>query len=273
MPDSHIHMIAVCGVGMASLAGLLQARGYRVTGSDQNVYPPMSTYLESIGLEVMSGFSPEHITPAPDLVIIGNAVSRANPEAEAVLSQELPYLSFPQALGRFLIGRRESLVVAGTHGKTTTTALAAWVLKCAGLDPGFFVGGVPLNFGSGWGAGSGNHVVLEGDEYDTAFFDKRPKFVHYRPHDVILTSIEFDHADIYRDLNHVKSSFGALVDLIPAAGRLVYCGDYADAAEVAARARCRAVSYGSSNISDWSAADIRRADGKTFFTPIFRSSA
>src|ERR1051325_8802401 len=273
LPGSYIHMIAVCGVGMASLAGLLQARGYRVTGSDQNIYPPMSTYLDSIGLEVMAGFAADHISPAPDLVIIGNAVTRTNPEAAAVLERNLPYLSFPQALGQFLIGSRQSFVVAGTHGKTTTTALAAWVLKCAGLDPGFFVGGVPLDFGSGWGVGSGNHVVLEGDEYDTAFFDKRPKFIHYRPRDVILTSIEFDHADIYRDLEHVKSSFGDLVDLIPATGRLVYCADYTDVVAVAARARCRTVAYGSSNISDWSAADIRRADGKTFFTPIFRSSA
>jgi UDP-N-acetylmuramate: L-alanyl-gamma-D-glutamyl-meso-diaminopimelate ligase len=270
---SHIHLIAVCGVGMASLAGLLQARGYRVTGSDQNVYPPMSTYLQSIGLEVMAGFTAEHLSPAPDLVIIGNAVTRTNPEAEAVVKQELPYISFPEALGKFLIGSRQSLVIAGTHGKTTTTALAAWVLQCAGLDPGFFVGGVPLNFGSGWGAGSGNHVVLEGDEYDTAFFDKRPKFVHYRPHDVILTSVEFDHADIYRDLDHVKASFRDLVNLIPGAGRLVFCSDFPAAAEVAARAGCSVIAYGSSKESDWTVSDIRRVDGKTLFDPCYRGAA
>src|SRR5919198_699526 len=159
-PGSHIHLIAVCGVGMASLAGLLQAQGYRVTGSDQIVYPPMSTYLTEIGIEVLSGFKSEHISNRPALVIIGNAVSRGNPEAEAVLNQRIPYISFPQALGKFLIGTRQSLVVAGTHGKTTTTALAAWVLACAGLEPGFFVGGVPINFGSGWDPGKGNYVVI-----------------------------------------------------------------------------------------------------------------
>ncbi|HEX9455182.1 MAG TPA: Mur ligase domain-containing protein, partial [Candidatus Binatia bacterium] len=183
-PGSHIHLVAICGVGMASLAGLLQSRGYRVTGSDQNVYPPMSTYLAQVGIPVLTGFHAEHLLPRPDLVVIGNAVSRGNPEAEAVISQNIPYISFPQALGEYLIGTRHSIVIAGTHGKTTTTALAAWVLTAAGLDPGFFVGGVPLNFGSGWKPGGGNHVVLEGDEYDTAFFDKGPKFLHYRPTDV-----------------------------------------------------------------------------------------
>jgi len=142
----HIHLIAACGVGMASLAGLLQARGYRVTGSDQNIYPPMSTYLTEIGIDVLAGYQPEHLSPRPDLVVVGNAVSRSNPEAQEVLNQNIPYISFPQALGQFLIGSRMSVAVAGTHGKTTTTALAAWVLTCAGLDPGFFIGGVPLNY-------------------------------------------------------------------------------------------------------------------------------
>src|SRR6476660_8192167 len=158
-PNSHIHLIAVCGVGMASLAGLLKSQGYRVTGSDQNVYPSMSTYLQGIGIPILSGYREEHLSPRPDLVVIGNAVSRGNPEAEAVISQNIPYISFPQALGEFLIDTRNSIVVTGTHGKTTTTALAAWVLTVAGLDPGFFVGGVPLNFGSGWHPGGGRHVV------------------------------------------------------------------------------------------------------------------
>src|SRR4030095_6852717 len=167
--NSHIHLIAICGVGMASLAGLLKSQGYHVTGSDQNIYPPMSTYLMEIGIEVQPGFDAAHLGNRPDLVIIGNAVSRGNPEAEAVLNAGTPHLSFPQALGRFLIGARQSVVIAGTHGKTTTSAMAAWVLTCAGLNPGFFVGGVPLNFSSGWNVGNGNHVVLEGDEYDSAF--------------------------------------------------------------------------------------------------------
>jgi UDP-N-acetylmuramate: L-alanyl-gamma-D-glutamyl-meso-diaminopimelate ligase len=266
-PGSHIHLIAVCGVGMASLAGLLKSRGYRVTGSDQNVYPPMSTYLAEIGIEVLSGYRAEHLAPQPDLVVIGNAISRGNPEAEAVIGRNLAYISFPQALGEFLIGARRSLVIAGTHGKTTTSALAAWVLTAAGLDPGFFVGGVPLNFGSGWRVGAGSYVVLEGDEYDTAFFDKGPKFLHYRPTDVILTSVEFDHADIYRDLDHVKSAFARLIDIVPADGRLVVCSDYPDALSVAQAVRCKCVSYG--DAGEWTAADVHFRDGRSFFTPSY----
>jgi UDP-N-acetylmuramate: L-alanyl-gamma-D-glutamyl-meso-diaminopimelate ligase len=270
-PGSHIHLVAICGVGMASLAGLLQSRGYRVTGSDQNVYPPMSTYLADIGIPVLTGFHAEHLLPHPDLVVIGNAVSRGNPEAEAVINQNIPYISFPQALGEYLIGTRNSIVIAGTHGKTTTTALAAWVLTAAGLDPGFFVGGVPLNFGSGWKPGGGNHVVLEGDEYDTAFFDKGPKFLHYRPTDVILTSIEFDHADIYRDLAHVKSAFAKLIDIIPAHGNLVVCSDYPDALAVAHAARSRRVSYGDGG--QWTAAEIQFRQGRSYFAPTYKGKS
>ena len=269
-PGSHIHLIAVCGVGMASLAGLLQARGYRVTGSDQNVYPPMSTYLAEIGISVMPGFCEEHLSPTPDFVIIGNAVSRGNPEAERVLERGIPFSSFPQALGRFLIGPRQSLVVAGTHGKTTTTALAAWVLTRAELAPGFFVGGVPLNFGSGWHPGAGDYVVIEGDEYDSAFFDKGPKFLHYRPRHVILTSVEFDHADIYRDLEHVKDAFRRLVALVPAEGNLVVCSDYRSALEIASEAKCPMVTYGASG--DWQALEVRFDSGRTLFNPAYRGS-
>jgi UDP-N-acetylmuramate: L-alanyl-gamma-D-glutamyl-meso-diaminopimelate ligase len=270
VPGSHIHLIAVCGVGMASLAGLLQSRGYRVTGSDHNIYPPMSTSLNEIGIEVLAGFSPDHVEPRPDLVVVGNAVTRANPEAQAVLQQDIPYISFPQALGQFLIGSRESLVVAGTHGKTTTSALAAWVLTAAGFDPGFFVGGVPANFSSGWNVGAGDHVVIEGDEYDTAFFDKGPKFLHYRPGHVILTSVEFDHADIYRDLDHVKSAFLRLIELIPREGYLVICNDYPAAGEIAAAARCRQVNYGDDAGSDWRAVNVEFDQGRTFFEPSYR---
>jgi UDP-N-acetylmuramate: L-alanyl-gamma-D-glutamyl-meso-diaminopimelate ligase len=269
----HIHLIAICGVGMASLAGLLQARGYHVTGSDQNIYPPMSTYLAEIGIKVLPGFHPDHLQPTPDLVVIGNAVSRNNPEADAALSQNIRYISFPQALGRFLIGSRTSLVVAGTHGKTTTTALAAWVLARVGWNPGFFIGGVPLNFGSGWCAGSGEHVVIEGDEYDTAFFDKGPKFLHYRPRNVILTSVEFDHADIYRDLDHVKSAFRKLIKIIPEDGLLVVCNDYPDAKEIAAAARCPRVSYGQTAESDWTAINIEFREGRTLFEPCYHGKS
>lgn len=270
---SHIHLIAVCGVGMASLAGLLKAQGYRVTGSDQNVYPPMSTYLAQAGIHVQLGFDPQHLTDRPDLVIIGNAVSRANPEAEAVLDSNIPYLSFPQALGKFLIGSRQSIVVTGTHGKTTTTALTAWVLKCAGLNPGFFVGGVPLNFGSGWDPGESDHVVLEGDEYDSAFFDKGPKFLHYRPQSVILTSVEFDHADIYRDLDHLKEAFRSLARLIPANGLLVACYDYPAVREVVKAGSCRVVSYGDNDTCDWTVRNVRADGRRSYFDPCFRKAS
>jgi UDP-N-acetylmuramate: L-alanyl-gamma-D-glutamyl-meso-diaminopimelate ligase len=269
-PGSRIHLIAICGVGMASLAGLVGSLGYRVTGSDQNVYPPMSTYLEKIGIPILSGYHEQHLQPRPDLVVIGNAVSRNNPEANAVLSQGIPYISFPQALGRFLIGSRTSLVVTGTHGKTTTSALAAWVLTRAGLDPGFFIGGVPLNFGGGWHPGNGDYVVLEGDEYDSAFFDKGPKFLHYRPHHVILTGIEFDHADIYRDLDHLKDAFRRLVELVPTSGCLLACQDYLAVKEVAAAARCRLVYYGSEDPADWTARNVEVREGKSLFEPFYR---
>jgi UDP-N-acetylmuramate: L-alanyl-gamma-D-glutamyl-meso-diaminopimelate ligase len=272
-PGSHIHMIAICGVGMASLAGLLQSQGYRVTGSDQNIYPPMSSYLADIGIGVLPGFRAEHLSDRPDLVIIGNAVSRGNAEVQVVLNQEIPFISFPQALGTFLIGQRQSLVVAGTHGKTTATALAAWVLTRAGLDPGFFVGGVPLNFGSGWGPGKGDHVVIEGDEYDTAFFDKGPKFLHYRPHHVIVTSVEFDHADIYRDLDHLKSSFQRLMEIIPRDGCVVVCNDYPAAIEIAARAPSRVIIYGDGDGADWTLANVAMREGKSFFEPCYRGES
>jgi UDP-N-acetylmuramate: L-alanyl-gamma-D-glutamyl-meso-diaminopimelate ligase len=267
---NHIHLIAVCGVGMASLAALLKAQGYRVTGSDQNVYPPMSTYLAQTGIDVQIGFDAQHLAQRPDLVIIGNAVSRGNSEAEAVLEGNIPYLSFPQALGKFLIGSRQSIVITGTHGKTTTTALAAWVLKCAGLNPGFFVGGVPLNFGSGWEPGSGDQVILEGDEYDSAFFDKGPKFLHYRPQKAILTSVEFDHADIYRDLDHLKEAFRRLAQLIPGNGLLVACYDYPGVREVVKAGACQVVSYGDDDSCDWTARNIRADAGRSYFEPCFR---
>lgn len=266
---SHIHLIAICGVGMASLAGLLQSQGFRVTGSDENIYPPMSSYLEDIGIKVLSGFAKEHLDDRPDLVIVGNAVSRNNPEAEVALQRNIPYISFPQALGRFLIGSRESCVVAGTHGKTTTTAMASWVLACGGFDPGFFVGGVPINFGSGWHPGRGNYVVLEGDEYDSAFFDKGPKFLHYRPQKVILTSIEFDHADIYRDLDHMKDAFRRLMDLVPVDGLVVACRDYAAVRDVIKEARCRVVFYGDGINEQWGLKNILTRQGRTVFEPCY----
>ena len=263
----HVHLIAICGVGMASLAGLLLSQGYRVTGSDQNVYPPMSSYLAGMGIDVLPGYREEHLHEHPDLVVVGNAVSRNNPEVEELLRLGIPYLSFPQALGRFLIGDKKSLVVAGTHGKTTTCALMAWVLAKAGWEPSFFIGGLPVDFGSGFSHGSGDWVVLEGDEYDSAFFDKGPKFLHYRPEKVILTSLEFDHADIYRDLAHLKSSFRRLAGMIPSSGTLLVCNEYEAATDVAASARSPVIFYGDGEARGWQARNIRVRDGESWFEP------
>jgi UDP-N-acetylmuramate: L-alanyl-gamma-D-glutamyl-meso-diaminopimelate ligase len=272
--NSRIHFIAICGVGMASLAGLCQSQGYRVTGSDENVYPPMSTYLQGIGIPILNGYSREHIQDRPDLVIVGNAVSKNNPEVQAVLESNVPYISFPDALGKFLIGSRQSLVIAGTHGKTTTTALAAWVLARAGLEPGFFVGGVPIDFGSGWNPGKGIHVVLEGDEYDSAFFDKGPKFLHYRPLRAIVTSLEFDHADIYRDLDHLKEAFRRFLELIPRQGAVVACHDDVAVREIIGASSCRVISYGDNGGAfDWTAKNVRADQGRTFFEPRYRGKS
>lgn len=266
----HIHLIAICGVGMASLAGLLQSQGYRVTGSDQSVYPPMSDYLADLGIEVLPGYSEEHLKERPQLVVVGNAVSRNNPEVQALLRLGTPYISFPQALGRFLIGSKKSVVVVGTHGKTTTTALMAWVLTHAGWDPSFFVGGLPVNFDSGFKEGRGPWVVLEGDEYDSSFFDKGPKFLHYKPEKVILTSLEFDHADIYRDLEHVQSVFLRLMEIIPAAGTLLVCNEYDAAKEVAAVAHCPVTFYGAGEPREWEARDIQAREGNSLFEVFYK---
>jgi len=259
---------------MASLAGLLRSRGYRVTGSDQNIYPPMSTYLEGLGIRVLPGYrQEENLTERPDLAVIGNAVSRDNPEVQAILGLEIPYVSFPQALGRFLIGSKRSIVIAGTHGKTTTTALMAWVLTKAGLDPSFFVGGIPINFNDGFRDGAGPWAVLEGDEYDSAFFDKGPKFLHYKPERVILTSLEFDHADIYRDLEHLKDAFSRLVALIPPSGSLLVTNEYEAAKEVAREARCPVSFYGKGKPTEWEAKSLRAHESRSWFEAVYKGNS
>ena len=212
-PSIHIHLLGICGTGMAALAGILKELGHRVTGSDEHVYPPMSTFLEGLGIPLQNGYNPENLDPRPDLVVVGNVIRRENPEAQTVEALGLPRLSLPEALNRFLVGDRQSLVVTGTHGKTTTTALLSWLLFAAGRDPGFMVGGLAKNFASNYRVGGGPYVVLEGDEYDTAYFDKRPKFVHFHPAVALLTSVEFDHADIYQDLDHVITAFESFLSL------------------------------------------------------------
>ena len=191
----HIHLLGICGTGMAALAGILKEQGYRVSGSDEHPYPPMSTFLENLQIPVLGGYRPENLSPRPDLAVIGNVIRAENPEAQAVLAQGIPRLSMPEALNRFLVRDRQALVVSGTHGKTTTASLLAWLLDAAGRDPGFMIGGIVKNFQSNYRVGQGPFVVLEGDEYDTAFFDKRPKFLLFQPRLAILTSIEFDHPE------------------------------------------------------------------------------
>ncbi len=239
-----VHLIAICGTGMGSLAGLLAASGREVTGSDQAVYPPISTLLAGLGIRVMKGYRPENLAAPPDLVVVGNVLSRGNPEIEALLESGIPYVSMPEALNRFFLRGRHPLVVAGTHGKTTTTSLAAWALLHAGRDPSLLAGGVAKDFKGGFRLGAGETFVIEGDEYDTAFFDKEPKFLHYAPQTAILTSVEFDHADIFRDLDHVREAFRKFVALIPPDGLLAVCGDDGGALAVSREARCRVLRYG-----------------------------
>ncbi len=262
-PHAHIHLIAIAGVGMATLAAMLKERGYRVTGSDQGVYPPMSDFLAQADIEVMQGYKADNLTPAPDLVIVGNAVSRTNPEAAALLETSIPYLSLPQALGQFFLAGKRSLVVAGTHGKTTSTAMLAWVLEKAGRRPGLFVGGVSRNFGRGYQLGAGEFFAVEGDEYDTAFFDKGPKFLHYRPHAVLLNAIEFDHADIYQDLDHVKSSFQRLLAIVPTGAPVLVCSDFPAALEVAHASGKPFATFGLSEPAHWQVRDAAD-DGQAF---------
>ena len=217
----HYHLIGICGTAMASLAGMLQARGHQVTGSDENVYPPMSTMLESLRIPIMQGYSPGHLFPAPDCVVVGNAISRGNPEVEEMLNRKLLYRSQAEVIKDEFIRGRRSLVVAGTHGKTTTTSIAAWLIDQGGLDPAFLVGGIAQNFGVSFRVTDSEYFIIEGDEYDTAYFDKGPKFMHYLPEIAIVNNIEFDHADIYPDLNSVKLAFRRLMNLVPGNGRLI----------------------------------------------------
>jgi len=206
-PCQHIHLVAACGTGMGTLACILKEMGYKVTGSDQNVYPPMSDFLAASGIQLYAGYDAANIPEgqgAPDLVIIGNAVSKDNPEAQAVMERKIPYLSMPQAVNRFIAHDKKIILVTGTHGKTTTSSIMAHLLETAGLSPSFMVGGILRDFNSSFKIGTGEYMVIEGDEYDTAFFDKGPKFMHYDPFITIMTGIEFDHADIFRDLSHIQ---------------------------------------------------------------------
>ena len=268
-PDSDlrldIHLVAIGGTGMAPLACLLRALGHRVRGSDGPLYPPMSTLLEEAGIVPMVGYEPGHLEPHPDLVVIGNAVPRTNPEAAAAREKGLPQLSMPQALARFLLAERKPLVVAGTHGKTTTTAMSAWAYTRCGADPGYLIGGVPKDLDQSFQVGSGERFVIEGDEYNAAYFDRGPKFLHYLPHTLILTSVEYDHADLYPTPESLLSAYRELVALLPPDGLLVAFGDSPDVREVAKGAKCGVTFYGLGDHNDVYPRDLRvGADGSRF---------
>jgi len=248
---NHIHIMGVCGTGMAAMAGMLKDSGFRVTGSDQNVYPPMSDFLAQAGIDVIEGYRPENLDPRPDLVIVGNVIQAVFPETEQLAELRIPYLSMPQALGHFFLNNKKSLVVAGTHGKTTTSSMLATALYRADSSPGFLIGGIVEAFGRNYRIGDGEFFVVEGDEYDTAFFNKVSKFLHYQPYCAILTSIEFDHADIFADLDQIKDSFTEFVRLIPSDGALVACMDDPVVAEIASLATGPVISYGTGDNCRW----------------------
>ena len=281
---AHIHFIAICGTGMGSLAILLKEQGYKISGSDQNIYPPMSIHLEKAAITILQGYDPKHLDPTVNLVIVGNAVSKTNPLVEEVLKRKISYLSMPQALNHFFITGKKSIVVAGTHGKTTTTALLSHALKKLGARPSYLVGGVPQDGGSSCCFDSGDYFVIEGDEYDTAFFDKGPKFLHYQPYYTLITSLEFDHADIYRDLEHLTESFSKLVQATNPKGFLLLCSDYPELLKlkkqfvIPAPARGGSASGGKAGIhssslltetygtkGDWEIRNLQFSDKKTQF--------
>jgi len=256
----HVHVIGIGGSAMAPLAGMLRESGYRVTGSDSGVYPPASTLLEKLGISFFHRFDAANLNPAPDLVVVGNIIARGNPELEEVLDRKIPYRSMPEILEEVFLPGRHSIVVSGTHGKTTTTAMLAWIFHTAGKKPNFLVGGVAENFGKSYGLEGGEEFILEGDEYETAFWDRGPKFFHYHPDDLIVTSLEYDHADIYRDFETYELAFRRLVNLVPRRGRVVIWGDTEDSGpalrRAAEKAFCPVETYGFSAGSDWVASDL-----------------
>jgi UDP-N-acetylmuramate: L-alanyl-gamma-D-glutamyl-meso-diaminopimelate ligase len=259
-----VHLIAACGVGMSALAALLKEAGHEVTGSDQGVYPPASTLLERLGVVVTEGFDPARLDGA-DLVVCGNAVRATNVEAAAARERGLKTTSFPQALEELFLVERRPLVVAGTHGKTTSSSMLAWVLRQNGKAPGYLIGGAPPDLGSNATLGGGPWFVVEGDEYDSAYFDKEAKFLHYRPWAVLLNAIEFDHADIYRDLEHVKSAFRKLLALLAPAAPLVACGDFPEVLDVVGATAARRMLFGVGEANTWRVTDLTD-DGHARFT-------
>ncbi len=266
----HYHLIGICGTAMASLAGMLQARGHKVTGSDQNVYPPMSTQLESLGIEIINGYKAENADFKRDCTIVGNTISRGNAELEEVLNRKLVYRSQAEIVKEEFIRGLRSLVIAGTHGKTTTTSIATWLTEVGGLNPGFLVGGVVQNFGASFRVADSDYFVIEGDEYDTAYFDKKPKFMHYLPETAIIGNIEFDHADIYNNLEDIKFEFSRLMNLVPSNGRLIVGVDSPIVREVLSemdgKLNTTVETFGTSDDAKWQARYIDFSTDVTRFT-------
>lgn len=261
----HLHFLGICGTAMGSVAAALRDRGFTITGSDESVYPPISTFLQEKGIAINEGYSEKNIPASADAIVVGNTIKRGNPEAEAVLNRKLYYLSLPETLKEFFLRGRHNLVVTGTHGKTTTTSLLAWILECAGLEPGYMIGGIPKNLGQGCVLRDSKHFVIEGDEYDTAFFDKRSKFVHYMPELVIINNIEFDHADIFRDLEAIKTSFTHLLKIVPGNGMVLLNADDANCIEVGKTSQAPIVEVGFSANAASQIRDARySARGSTF---------
>ncbi len=267
---SRIHLIGICGTGMASLAAMLKDSGYEVSGSDAGVYPPMSDFLIQKQIKVTQGYDAGNLQPEPDLVVVGNAFSRGNPEIEHVLNFRLPFVSFPEALKHFFLRKKISTVITGTHGKTTITSMIAWGLRFAGLNPNFLIGGIAENFQSSYGLEGGSHFVVEGDEYDSAFFDKGPKFLHYLPHHAVMANIEYDHADIYPNLEAVKLQFRRFVNLIPQHGYLAVGADSSAALEISQHSLCKKETFGTNPVSDWSAGNIEYKDDRLCFDVLYR---
>jgi UDP-N-acetylmuramate: L-alanyl-gamma-D-glutamyl-meso-diaminopimelate ligase len=259
----HVHLIGICGTAMASLAGMLKQRGFDVRGSDTAVYPPMSDFLASLNIPVAQPYAAGNLDPRPDLVIVGNAISRGNPELERVLNDRIPFQSMAQLLYDEFLRGREVISVAGTHGKTTTTSMLSWIFQVAGRRPSFLIGGIAENFGASFKLDDGRHFIIEGDEYDTAFFDKGPKFLHYFPDAIVLTSVEFDHADIYKDLDLVKTAFKRLVNLVPQRGRIIAWDGAPEVDECVARAFCPVERYGFAGESHWRVTGVRYDSGRT----------
>src|SRR5688572_6211391 len=262
-----IHLIGVAGTAMATLAALLKHQGHDVSGPDEHVYPPMSDFLSAEGINVLEGYSAGHVASAPDLVVVGNAISRGNAELEAVLDGGIRYASLPETIRDQWLWDAHSIVIAGTHGKTTTTALTGWLLTAAGADPTVLVGGIARNFGAdgaSYRIGKGKAFVIEGDEYDSAYFDKTAKFLKYLPNIAVVNNIEFDHADIYADLDEVRLAFKRFVNLVPKSGLVLLGSDCPDAAALAANARSRVQTFGLAEGAEWRATNLRVIDGTRF---------